>query len=186
MAPQARGSCPPAGPSQLSLAGEEHRTPYPGPGDKDPAPRSAVAVRRHLLGLLETLPRGSRHAGSESRCRGGTRARQAPATVRPTRCPTPPGAVPRWHGAESQVSPRSRISHGWVTAPRLPPRSAAPAAAEVPQSIPQRLLFHVTASGREGAALGRQLLQRQRPRVPLHRGSRREKIHPPPARRLWG
>ena len=89
--------------------GSVHALPRPqgqGPG----VPRSAIAIQRQL-GLLETLPRRSCRSGSESCCQageGGTRACQALATACPPRSPTPPGAAPQWHGAESQCAPMER------------------------------------------------------------------------------
>lgn len=189
--PQVQGSCPPAGRFLALLGGKGTHIPYPGSRDKDsgsPLSRRHSETSPMSLGN-DTLPRGSYRSGSESHCRageGGTRARQAPATARPPRPPTPPGAMPRWHGAENQSAPMEQHLLRLADSPTPPALLCALVAAKALQSVSQKLLSHSTASGREGAALGGQLLQRRRPHVRLHGGMWCEKICPPPPSKLGG
>lgn len=189
--PQVQGSCPPAGRFLALLGGKGTCILYPGSRDKDsgsPLSRCHSETSPMSLGN-DTLPRGSCRSGSESRCRageGGTWAHQAPATARPLRPPTPPGAMPRWHGSESQSVPMEQHLPRLGDSPTPPTLLCAPVAAKALQSISQKLLSHSTASGREGAALGGQLLQRWRPCVWLHGGMQCEKICPPLLPQLGG
>lgn len=179
--PLAWGSCPQAGCFLAPLGGRDRHThPTQAPGTRTRAPRLAVAIQRHLLGLLETLPCGSWHSGSESRCwagEGGTWARGT-GHRSPPRTPCSPGGC----AVVAQGTKPGR-PHEWHLpqlghSPMPPARSAAPAAVEAPRSVSQQLLFYATASGREGAALARQLLQRWTPRVPPCGGTWQKKILP--------
>lgn len=163
------GPVPQPATSQLSLAEEWVVRTLPRPRDKDldfsftcwhsetsPGSLGSVAVWELLLSECITLPgRGGWHTGTP-----GTGHCLPSETLLLSQVPL------WWHQAESQDIP---ISHSWVTAPDLPACSAAPVATK--ESISQRLLFHATTSGREGEALGRQLLQIWRPCVLLHRGT---------------